>query len=190
MSDNCGEPERATHSSALQDVHPSVRPVGVCLTSGVCLAYDRISKWKIVMLRRPLDQQHAYKSSSIMHDSTESSLLRFTPVLQTTYYRLVENCRLRGQVERDSLGNLGYSCQVQCSLVPSPTSSFSLLSVRCLQYGKRRKAGRGTRNEATMNLKLQTVNDERHRRSHHQLLLHVQAAWASQPTCMITQLRE
>ena len=164
----------------------SIRPVGVCPTSGVCLAYDRISKWKIVMLRRPLDRQHAYKSSSIMHDSTESSLLRFTPVLQTTYYRLVE----RSGGERDSLGNLGYSCQVQCSLVPSPTSSFSLLSVRHLQYGKRRKAGRGTRNEATTNLKLQTVNDERHRRPHHQLLLHVQAAWASQPTCMITQLRE
>ena len=27
----------------------SVRPVGVCPTSGVCLAYDRISKWKIAL---------------------------------------------------------------------------------------------------------------------------------------------
>ena len=38
---------------------------------------------------------------------------------------------------RDSLGNLGYSSQVQCSLVhDSPTLSFSLLAVRRLQYGK------------------------------------------------------
>ena len=69
---------------------------------------------------------------------------------------------------RNSLGNLGYSSQVQCSLVPSPTPSFSLLAVRRLQYGKRRKAGRGTGNEATKNLKLQTVNDDNwlHRRPH------------------------
>ena len=34
-----------------------------------------------------------------------------------------------------------------CSLVPSPTPSFSSLAVR-LRYCKRRKAGRGTGNEA------------------------------------------
>ena len=38
---------------------------------------------------------------------------------------------------------------------PVPHPAF-----HCWQYGKRRKAGRGTRNEATTNLKLQTANDE------------------------------
>ena len=84
------------------------------------------------------------------------------PVKPAMFYAGATNYVLqRSAGGRDSLGNSGYSSQVQCSLVHSPPLSFSLLAVRRLQYGKRRKAGRGTGNEATTNLKLQTVNDER-----------------------------
>ena len=75
-------------------------------------------------------------------------------------YYCLQTCR--GQLEGEILS--GYSSQVQCSLVPSPTHSFSLLAIRTsLAVGQATKAGRGTGNEATTNLKLQlqTVNDER-----------------------------
>ena len=48
-------------------------PSGGCLFA-VRLTYDRISKWKIEILR----------PARVLHDSSELSLLRFTPVLQTT----------------------------------------------------------------------------------------------------------
>ena len=48
-------------------------PSGGCLFA-FRLAYDRISKWKIEILRL----------ARVLHDSSELSLLRFTPVLQTT----------------------------------------------------------------------------------------------------------
>ena len=51
-------------------------PSGGCLFA-VRLAYDRISKWKIEILC-PARVLHA-------HDSSELSLLHFTPVLQTSY---------------------------------------------------------------------------------------------------------
>ena len=59
----------------------------------------------VALLARMLDRQHVYKSPSIMHDSTESSLLCFTPVLQTTYYKLVESCR--GELEGEILSATG-----------------------------------------------------------------------------------
>ena len=53
-------------------VRPSVHPVGVCPTSGVRLAYDCI----IVILRRPRAGSTTRVQVTILHDSTESSLLR------------------------------------------------------------------------------------------------------------------
>ena len=103
---------------------------------------------------RVLNREHAYNSPTKMHDSTGSSLLCFTLVLQTTYYR--------GQLEGEILSaTWGTPLRYSVALFTVPRSAFSLLAVRRLQYGKQRQAGRGTGNEATTNLKLQTVNDER-----------------------------
>ena len=106
--------------------------MSICPTSGVRLAYDRISKWKIIMLRRPstcwIDNTRTCRPA-IMHDSIESSLLRFTPVLQITYYRLVESCR--GQLEGEIL-SAAWGTPLRYSSVasfPVPLPAF-----RCLPY--------------------------------------------------------
>ena len=158
---NWGEPERAPHSRALQDVRPSVQLVSV--------------RCVIVMLRRPPATTRAYKSPSIMHDSTESNLLHFTPVhvLQTTYYRLVESCR--GQLEGEIL-SATWGTPLRCSVAsfPVPSPAFCCLLYVACSTASDDKARRGTPNEATTNLNYRPsmMNDNwLHRRPHPHLPL-------------------
>ena len=110
-----GEPERAPHSRALQDVRPS----SWCLSD---LAYDRISKCNVAPPARVLDQTRVQVARTTVPSQACYALRRC--------YKLHTTDLQRSAGGRDSLGNLEYSSQVQCSLVPSPTPSFSLLAVR------------------------------------------------------------
>ena len=88
-----------------------------------------------------------------MHDSI--------PVKPAMFYAGATNYVLqRSAGGRDSLGNLGSPVRYSVTLFTVPRSAFRCLPYVACSDGKRRKAGRGTGNEATTNLKLQTVNDE------------------------------
>ena len=129
----------------------------VSVTSGVHLTYDRISKCKIVMLRRPPAclGQHAYKSPARQHRVESESLLRFTVYASATNYVATTDLQISAG-GRDSLGNMGYSSQVQCSLIPSPTLCFWLLAVRTsLAVGQATKSWAWDSERGTTNLKLQ-----------------------------------
>ena len=147
----------------------SVHPVGVCPTSGVRLAYDRMSKWKIVMLRHPAGSPTRVQVAQ--HNArqyTESSLLCFTPVLQTTYYRLVESCR--GQLEGEILSASGGKLTpLSYRLYQSHAQLFRcLLYVACSTASDEKMGvGLGTRLKRTWNCRPSTMNDNwLHRRPH------------------------
>ena len=93
------------------------------------------------------------------HDSTG----RVEPA---TLYAGTTNYVATTDLQRSAGGRLGYSSQVQCSLVPSPTPSFSLFAVRtslAVEQATKSWAWDWERGYRTTNLKLQlqTVNDER-----------------------------
>ena len=89
---NWGEPERAPHSRALQDVRPSVCPVGVRPTSGVHLVYDRISKCNVALPARVLRATRVQVAHttvpSIIEPATLYSLRHCYKL--RSYYRLAE----------------------------------------------------------------------------------------------------
>ena len=102
-----------------------------------------------------------------MHDSTESSLLCFTPVLQTTYYRLVESCR--GQLEGDILSATG-GAPLRYRLYQSHAQLFRCLPYVTCSTASDEKLGVGlgrTRLPRTSNCRPSTMNDNwLHRKPH------------------------